>query len=1161
MIEAELNQATAQGQSTQTSTADPKSDPDYGACEKTAGDFSITACDRAIASGKFAGADLGALYRYRGYTKSNAEKPDLDAALADYGEAVRLEPNSFIPFALRAIVYAGKGEQELAIKDYDRAIELNPRADFYNNRGNALRQTRAFDRAIADLDQAIKLEPNYSSAYWTRGLIYRDKGDKEKAAEDYKKALSLNPSEDAKKEIEALLKEVSSESASQPATSSEATPPQQAETGNSGTATDDTGKEPEPAPSSKVLKSTEEVLADPDFKACQAMGTNQAADCDRAIASGKFEGAGLAVLYNNRGQAQGVEHDDAGAFEDFNKSIELNPDGAVAYNNRGVIYSNRKEYDRAIADFDKSIELNATKPFPFQSRGLAYWKKGDLNRAAEDYKKALSLNPPPKLKEQIEQELKEIEAGVKEPTESAPAQKESGAAATTDTGKDKEPEPAPGSKVLKSTEEMLADPDFKACRSMGTNQAADCDRAIASGKFEGFALATLYNNRGQARGMNKDDDRALEDFNKAIELNPNAGAPFNNRGTIFSERGEYDRAIADFDKAVELNATQPIIFHGRGLAYWRKGDLEHAAQDYKKALSLNPPGKMKEIYEQELKEIEAGAKSAPNSAPAQKQGSGATPPDDKNSALSGVREGGGSDAASGLPSTTEPTEGQGSSLSLLPKEDQGGAGIDTGRPSGTRLPEWQGSALPALPGGVATTPRPGVYRMSGMNGRGDSFAGIAALTKDRDKFRLTVWNGPRVYRGTGQFADGILKMKYTDGFRVAFRLEGDGSLDGKGAKGGGSERFEPFAFTATTDIPLAEGVYRVAGRQPDGKPTSGAVKITKQGTGFHLEWTYGDGDKFEGRGNLADNILVLKGSENGWDKDAVIAYALASDGVLAGLYANGTGQEKLTPEGWKPSPSADATPQDDKPGPGSASQASADQPTQTQGSAMKAQPTSGPWAAIAADGNGGWGSAVGQPSQDEARNAALKDCGGSACKILDALQSRCIAYVESRQGGYWYFDWIGPNESNVQNNALNACNKKAPAGSCKIVKSICAPGSATQASADPKKDAESCMDTFGRDTIPACDRAIASGKFGNLDLGTLHNKRGVVHYQYKETEAALADLSEAIGSTAATPITSATAATLTACRAITTRPSTTSARPSGSLRTYSRATITAPRHI
>ncbi len=241
-----------------------------------------------------------------------------------------------------------------------------------------MRKTRAFDRAIADLDQAIKLEPNYSSAYWTRGLIYRDKGDKEKAADDYKKALSLNPSEDAKKEIEALLKEVTPEDASQPTTSSQATPPQQAGAGNSGTATDDTGngKEPEPAPSSKVLKSTEEILADPDFKACQAMGSKQAADCDRAIASGKFEGAASRSFTVIVASGQGRRTDEDGALEDFNKSIEIDPDIAVSYNNRGSIYLNRKEYDRAIADFYKSIELNATKPFPFQSRGLGLLEEG-----------------------------------------------------------------------------------------------------------------------------------------------------------------------------------------------------------------------------------------------------------------------------------------------------------------------------------------------------------------------------------------------------------------------------------------------------------------------------------------------------------------------------------------------------------------------------------------------------------------------------------------------------------------------------------------------------------------------------------------------------------------------------------------------------------------
>lgn len=173
-------------------------------------------------------------------------------------------------------------------------------------------------------------------------------------------------------------------------------------------------------------------------------------------------------------------------------------------------------------------------------------------------------------------------------------------------------------------------------------------------------------------------------------------------------------------------------------------------------------------------------------------------------------------------------------------------------------------------------------------------------------------------------------------------------------------------------------------------------------------------------------------------------------------------------------------------------------------------PTFGPWAAIAADGNGRWGYAVGQPSHDVAANAALTDCDGSGCKILGALKASCLASAESREGGYWYFGFLGFNEAAVQNKTLNACNNAAPAGSCKLLKSICGPESASRASTDPKKDAESCMTTMGPDAVSACDRAIASGTFGGTDLATLHNQRGALHFMNQEDDAAVADLSEAI---------------------------------------------------
>ena len=54
------------------------------------------------------------------------------------------------------------------------------------------------------------------------------------------------------------------------------------------------------------------------------------------------------------------------------------------------------------------------------------------------------------------------------------------------------------------------------------------------------------------------------------------------------------------------------------------------------------------------------------------------------------------------------------------------------------------------------------------------------------------------------------------------------------------------------------------------------------------------------------------------------------------------------------------------------------------------------------------------------------------------------------------------------------------------------------------------MKTLGPDAMPACDRAIASGHFGKLDLGTLHNQRGVLHFMNREDDEAIAEFSEAI---------------------------------------------------
>jgi tetratricopeptide (TPR) repeat protein len=75
-------------------------------------------------------------------------KGDFDRAIRDYDRAVALDPKSFLAFNNRGFAYSGKGDFDGAIQDYDQAIRLNPDAamTFYN-RGFARAAKGDFDRA------------------------------------------------------------------------------------------------------------------------------------------------------------------------------------------------------------------------------------------------------------------------------------------------------------------------------------------------------------------------------------------------------------------------------------------------------------------------------------------------------------------------------------------------------------------------------------------------------------------------------------------------------------------------------------------------------------------------------------------------------------------------------------------------------------------------------------------------------------------------------------------------------------------------------------------------------------------------------------------------------------------------------------------------------
>jgi carboxyl-terminal processing protease len=155
-------------------------------------DLRIGGCTAVIQSGKWSGKGLAWAFNNRG--AAYHQKNDFDRAIADYSEAIRLDPKYALAFGNRGSTYDDKKEFDRAIADYNEAIRLNPKyAVAFNNRGVAHRNKKEFDRAIADYSEAIRLDPKYALAFNNRGLVHYGKKEFDRAIADYSEAIRLNP--------------------------------------------------------------------------------------------------------------------------------------------------------------------------------------------------------------------------------------------------------------------------------------------------------------------------------------------------------------------------------------------------------------------------------------------------------------------------------------------------------------------------------------------------------------------------------------------------------------------------------------------------------------------------------------------------------------------------------------------------------------------------------------------------------------------------------------------------------------------------------------------------------------------------------------------------------------------------------------------------------
>jgi tetratricopeptide (TPR) repeat protein len=296
------------------------------------------------------------------FLDDNKNKPSTadELIIFSYNTSLNPDPNKKIEI-----------EKRKALKQVSQAIKIQPNyLHSYILRGWIYSQLKDNRLALADFDRAVSLDPEYDTSYSLRAITKFVMGNRRGSLDDYNKAISINPENFIALENRGITKQSLDDHKG---------------------ALDDFNRASKINPASKESNRIAVLIG--KCGANGALGNIKEAlqNCNKAIEVHGIRGGDprkLAAVYSNLGTAKFRSGDKQGALADLNKSISLNSSDPNPYINRGSLKYALNDKPGALADFNQALSLKSTNVNIYLGIAIIKEESGELQESLSYYKKA-----------------------------------------------------------------------------------------------------------------------------------------------------------------------------------------------------------------------------------------------------------------------------------------------------------------------------------------------------------------------------------------------------------------------------------------------------------------------------------------------------------------------------------------------------------------------------------------------------------------------------------------------------------------------------------------------------------------------------------------------------------------------------------------------------